>query len=126
MSEVKSTVTAIGAKALSAKDPMVIMFDESASTELREVAVIQKFASADAQQNLVLTTGDKLMIDGHNYEITHVGQLVNEHLRTIGHVTLIFGQVDIEDLQNAIYLSEKVKPDFQIGTEIIYFHVEKR
>lgn len=124
MSDVKATITAIGAQALSAKDPMVILFDESASPELREVALIQRFASTAAQQSLVLATGDSLIMAGKEYPITHIGQLVNENLQTIGHITLIFGSEGPRDLQNALYLSEKVKPDFKTGTEIVYHHVD--
>lgn len=125
MADVKAVITAIGEQALSAKDPMVILFDESASPELRAVAVIQKFAATTAQRELTLADGDLLIIDGTTYPIEHVGSLVNENIRTIGHVTLIFGDEDPQDLQNALYLTATVKPDFKIGTELVYHHLEQ-
>lgn len=125
MADVKAVITAIGKQALSAKDPMVILFDESASPELRSVAVIQKFAATTAQRELTLADGDLLIIDGTTYPIEHVGSLVNENIRTIGHVTLIFGDEGPQDLQNALYLTATVKPDFKIRTELVYHHLEQ-
>ena len=37
------TVTAIGENAISKKDPMIILFGEQATEEIRTVAIIQSF-----------------------------------------------------------------------------------
>ncbi|MFD1465149.1 PTS glucitol/sorbitol transporter subunit IIA [Lapidilactobacillus mulanensis] len=118
--EIKSTVTAIGPKALSDEDPMVILFDESASEALRQVAIIQQFGDPAHQEKLHVQSGDQLSIDGQHFKIHEVGSLVNENLRTIGHVTLIFSDKGPSDLQNALYFAEGTKPEFHVGTQIIY------
>lgn len=118
--EIQAKVTAIGAQALTTADPMVILFDASASESIKKVAVIQQFADVKAKAQLDLHRGDQIVIGQQAYQIKKVGQLVNENLRTIGHVTLIFSKQDTNDLQSAVLLTPEVKPQFSIGTTITY------
>lgn len=120
MREIKSTITAVGPQALEDQDPMVILFDETASETLRQVAVIQQFDDETAQQQLELHAGDELVIDDQHLPIDAVGSLVNENLQTIGHVTLVFSDAGPADLHNAIYFRGQPKPNFRVGTQLIY------
>ncbi|MCH4056644.1 MAG: PTS glucitol/sorbitol transporter subunit IIA [Lactobacillaceae bacterium] len=119
--DVKAHVTAIGPQALTDGDEMVILFNQTASEALREVAVIQEFVTPEDQAKITLAVNDRVTIDGHDYVISRVGKLVNDNLESIGHVTLVFGEAGPSGLQNALHFDNQgVKPAFKIGTEIIY------
>lgn len=118
--EITATVTAIGTQALDADDSLVILFDESATAALRDIAVIQRFASATDQAAVALAAGDQLLIDAAPYTITYVGQLANTNLQTIGHVSLIFAPVPAQPMANALYLTPAVKPKLTVGSQLTY------
>ncbi|WP_261806392.1 PTS glucitol/sorbitol transporter subunit IIA [Lapidilactobacillus luobeiensis] len=118
--DIKAEVTAIGPQALTSGDPMVILFNETASAALREVAVIQKFTDLAAAQKMTITVGDSLTIGSQTYPIKSVGKLVNDNLRSIGHVTLVFDEAAPLGLQNALHFAKQPKPSFTVGTPIIY------
>lgn len=117
---VVGTVTEIGKSAINQKDPIVILFGEQATEELRTVSVIQDFNESD-QERIDLEKGDKISFDGRAYTILEVGSLANENLKTIGHATLNFSSVPKEDkLANGIYLEPFDLPKFKVGTKIDY------
>jgi PTS system glucitol/sorbitol-specific IIA component len=119
--ELTATVTAIGEKALSPKDNMVILFGDKATAALREVSVIQQFDDPEAQKSLNIAHGDHIYINDIKYRVAAVGSLANPNLKQIAHATLIFQPVPDEDmLGNAIYLTPYAKPTFSIGTTIRY------
>ncbi|WP_461226913.1 PTS glucitol/sorbitol transporter subunit IIA [Lacticaseibacillus suihuaensis] len=118
---IKATITAVGPKALSDRDPMVILFDDSATAALRQVAVIQRFLDQAAQRKLRLAAGDTLTIDETTYTITAVGALANANLQSIGHVTLMFApQPKDGGLANALYLSPAIRPRVVVGSTLDY------
>jgi len=118
---VTATVTAIGPEALSPTDPMVILFDDTATKALRQVTLIQDFDDRTGLSAITLATGDKLTIDGQDYALTYVGKLANENLHSIGHVALVFSDVPEHDrLENALYLAPTTVPAFHVGTTIVY------
>lgn len=115
-----ATITAIGKQALAAADPLVILFDEAATPALRDIAVIQRFASAEAQAALRLKAGDQLVIGETAYTIQRVGELANTNLQTIGHVSLIFAPVPAQPMANALYLTPERKPQLTVGSRLTY------
>ncbi|WP_125704065.1 PTS glucitol/sorbitol transporter subunit IIA [Lacticaseibacillus daqingensis] len=119
--ETKATITAIGAAALAPNDPLVILFDDSATPALREVTLIQQFEDLEAQRAMTLATGDTLVIGATPFTITAVGQLANPSLQSIGHVALVFTAPPAEDrLENALYLKPTTRPHFEVGTTLTY------
>ncbi|WP_125709466.1 PTS glucitol/sorbitol transporter subunit IIA [Lacticaseibacillus porcinae] len=120
MTSTISKVTAIGTHALDPADPLVILFGVSATAALRDVAVIQEFADADAQLALTVAVGDQVQIDELSYVVQRVGKLANQNLQTIGHVSLIFDQIPDQPMENALYLEPKVKPTIKVGSTITY------
>ncbi len=112
-------ITAIGENAVSQKDPIIILFGEQATEDLRSVSIIQEF-EADKKE-VTLKPGQKVSFDDQDYTILEVGSLANENLNTIGHVTLNFAEVPKEDkLANGIYLEPFKLPELTIGTTIYY------
>lgn len=120
---IKSEVMAIGPEAISAKEPMLILFDETASERLREVSVIQRFAN-DAVKNYDLQVGSKIQIDAQEYTVKYLGELVESNLTSIGHTVLNFKELPSKEhlQENVIYLEPHVMPQIKVGSQIIYGH----
>ena len=113
------TVTAIGENAISKKDPMIILFGEQATEEIRTVAIIQSFEKE--KETVKLKPGQKISFDEKIYTIKTVGSLANENLNTIGHITLSFSEVPGDDrIESGIYLSPHELPEVSVGTKITY------
>ena len=113
------TVTAIGENAISKKDPMIILFGEQATEEIRTVAIIQSFENE--KETVKLKPGQTISFDEKKYTIKTVGSLANENLNTIGHVTLSFSEVPEDDrIESGIYLTPYELPELTIGTKISY------
>ncbi|MGB3160485.1 PTS glucitol/sorbitol transporter subunit IIA [Carnobacterium sp.] len=114
-----STVTSIGKYAISKKDPIIILFGEQATEDLRSVSIIQSFK--ENQSRVELEPGKSVFFDDQEYTILEVGSLANENLNTIGHVTLDFSEVPEEDrLANGLYLTPFKLPKIEIGSTIHY------
>ncbi|MEI5992914.1 PTS glucitol/sorbitol transporter subunit IIA [Candidatus Enterococcus mansonii] len=114
----KAIVTEIGPQALDEKEPIIILFGESATEGLKEYSVIQKFQETQA---LEMKKGDQLKIDDKEYTITYVGSFANNNLNSIAHVTLIFDEVPKEEaIANGLYLSPSELPKIKVGTTIDY------
>ncbi|MFD1672475.1 PTS glucitol/sorbitol transporter subunit IIA [Agrilactobacillus yilanensis] len=121
--EVKAKIIKIGPNAISKKDPMVILFDETATDTLEEVAVIQQFLDKSEEAQVKLAVGDEIQIGASNFTIQKVGALVQSNLTSIGHATLIFKTPEAADqMQSAIYLTNSAQevPTFDLNTVITY------
>ncbi|KRN28449.1 hypothetical protein IV38_GL001450 [Lactobacillus selangorensis] len=126
MTEITSRVTAVGPQAFSGEAPLIILFDNSATAALKEVAVIQQF-DGDSEKNVQLQVGDQLTLKGQVYPIVWMGSLVNANLESIGHATLVFQAAPIESdqaLQNGIYLGAGPLPTLQVDDKITYTHLD--
>jgi PTS system glucitol/sorbitol-specific IIA component len=114
----KAVVTEIGAHALDEKEPMIILFGESATEGLKEYSVIQKLQENEPFE---IKAGGILKIDDQEYQIRHVGPFANANLNSIAHATLVFDEMPEEDgIVNGIYLSPQKLPVIQVGTVIEY------
>ena len=114
---IKTKITHIGPKAVDEKDAMLILFDESASKELRDVSVIQSFVGP---KDFDLAVGKKITIGQKEYEVTYLGDMVVTNLLEIGHTVLQFKEVPTSPQQNAIYLTPQELPDLELGMEIVF------
>lgn len=117
----KTKVTAIGDSAISSKDPLIILFGEQATDELRKVSVIHTVVSE--KQTVDLHAGGTISFGNQIYTIQHVGSLANANFNAIGHVTLIFSELpdDEQDkIENGLYLSPYKLPNLTEGLEMTY------
>lgn len=83
---------------------ILILFNQSAPDDLRSYCVI----TDDNQFDGPVGIDDILMIGDHSYTITAIGELANENLYTLGHVTLCFDGAEYPKLPGHIHL----KPHF--------------
>ena len=113
----KATITHIGSQAIDPKEPMLILFDETATPALREYSVVQHFAEPD---EITLTPGMTLRFDDQAYQVAAVGRMANQNLNELGHVTLIFGDEGAENIANGVYLTPHVLPELHVESQIYY------
>lgn len=94
---------------------MVILFDESAPLELKEISVVHRGGKFLEE----VAPGDILLLNGTEYKITAVGEVANRNLKNIGHVCLKFDGRSEAELPGNIHLEEKLPPDFRVGDKIL-------
>lgn len=123
-----STVKEIGPAAIDKKENIIILFDDKALPDIRRVSVIQDFKNGD-QGTFSISKNDKIIIRDLPYQVMQVGELVEEDVREMGHVTLVFiDEVPTKPMRNAIYLYKKDEdtiPDIHINDTITYEHREE-
>ncbi|MFB9769448.1 PTS glucitol/sorbitol transporter subunit IIA [Lactiplantibacillus modestisalitolerans] len=115
---ITATVQSIGEKALDAQDPILVLFDQTATPDLQAIAVIQQFDAPLTAINL--TAGSQISIDDQEYTVNYAGQLVATNLASIGHATLYFRPVPAKPLENGIYLAPSTFPQVHVGSVIKY------
>ncbi|WP_137625821.1 PTS glucitol/sorbitol transporter subunit IIA [Lactiplantibacillus pingfangensis] len=113
-----ATVKAIGPQAMSPDEPILILFDETATESLQQIAVIQQFQ--ESLTHLDLKAGSTLKIDEQAYTVAYAGPLVDSNLTTIGHATLYFTAVPAKPLANGIYLTPAQLPKLKVGSILTY------
>lgn len=115
----ENLIVSIGEKAISSQDEMLILFDETATNDIQNVAIVH-----DNQQGKTpyqITVGDTLTIGNQVYTLTEIGERVNESLTMMGHATLLFKEREEEDLlPNAIYLTPARLPKLEVGMALIF------
>lgn len=123
-----STVKEIGPAAIDKKENIIILFDDKALPDIRRVSVIQDFKNGD-QGTFSISKNDKIIIRDLPYQVMQVGELVEEDVREMGHVTLVFiDEVPTKPMRNAIYLYKKDEdtiPYIHINDTITYEHREE-
>lgn len=115
---ITATVKSIGAQAVSAKEPILVLFDETATESLQQIAVIQQFDQPIT--SLSLSTGSHLKIDDQVFTVAFAGGLVAANLTSIGHATLYFAPVPAKPMENGVYLTPTSLPTIKVGSVITY------
>ncbi|MBA1394264.1 PTS sorbitol transporter subunit IIA [Lactobacillus sp. XV13L] len=122
-----STIAKIGKQAIEPKASMVMLFGESVTKDLADVAVIQKFTDDTQLNGFIFKKGDTITIDGETYVAAYVGAMVVSDMKALGHMTLFFDQKKPRNpLANAVYLrfaDKQTAPEFNVGDDIIYEHI---
>jgi len=114
----KSIVKSIGEQAINENESLLILFDETATEELKKFSIIQSFEEKNTKE---LKEGSKIKFDEQEYTIKHVGPIANKHLQSMGHVTIVFNESPKEDkLANALYVEPYTLPKIKVGTNITY------
>lgn len=115
---ITATVSSIGPKAINPKDPVLVLFDTTATEDLQQIAIIQTFTSP--VERLTLEKGSTISIDDQAYTVAFAGALVAANLTSIGHATLYFTEVPAKPMENGIYLTPTALPSVHEGSIISY------
>ncbi|SFP81446.1 PTS glucitol/sorbitol transporter subunit IIA [Salibacterium halotolerans] len=104
----EADVTTIGPDVeLMLEDNMLILFNESATDDLKEISVIHNGTTISE----VIESGDEFVIDGKAYKILFVGSKVNETMNDLGHATLQFNGETESDMPGTVCLEEGISSD---------------
>ncbi|MBO8162698.1 MAG: PTS glucitol/sorbitol transporter subunit IIA [Brevibacillus sp.] len=98
------------------QEKTLIIFNEDVPDELHDMAVLHTKSPVAKEVN----TGDFLIVDGHAFQVTSVGEKANETLLSIGHCTLKFDGATTPDLPGTVHLENKELPPLSTGTELSF------
>ncbi|MGX7059349.1 PTS glucitol/sorbitol transporter subunit IIA [Vagococcus humatus] len=115
----QAKIISIGPKAIDSHENILILFGEEVTDTLREFSIIQEL---DESEKLVLKTGSQIKFNDQTYVVEQVGASANEHLNSIGHISVIFDKSPKEDLlgSSSVYVSPYRLPDLSVGDMITY------
>ncbi|MGX6961936.1 PTS glucitol/sorbitol transporter subunit IIA [Vagococcus xieshaowenii] len=115
----ENTIISVGENAVSSKDNMIILFDETATDDIKNVAVIHQPINQEVTYQL--SVGTTIKFGEQCYAIEEMGERVNGSLTMMGHATLLFKERSDEDLlPNALYLSPYNLPEIKTGMSLIF------
>ncbi|MCI6380778.1 hypothetical protein E0K99_09790 [Faecalicoccus pleomorphus] len=115
----EAKITKIGMRAEEFQDQnMILLFGDIAPEDLEDYCFI--LDSHYLKKNVCI--GDILFIDNCKYEITGIGDVANQNLNSLGHITLNFGNTSEKKdwLGGSIYLEEDLKNKLHLGSKIVF------
>ena len=109
---IQAKITEIGTEAINKEEPMLILFDKTATAALRKYSVIQEVSK---DEPFSLKAGGTITFDDQSYT------MANGNLETVAHVSLIFDACPEEgQIANGIYLHPHRLPAIGLGSQIFY------
>lgn len=116
----KTLITYVGSAAAELIDSgTLIMFNNTAPQELRNIAVIHDKQSDEKD---ILHKNGKFVINNKEYNIDFVGKVANKNFNVLGHLSVYFNNKDeTGKLPGSIFVSGPVNPnidDFKQGNLI--------
>lgn len=114
-------ITEIGSDAqLFFSENMLILFNETALPELRDIAVVHEVSELKSN----ISIGDELQLAGEVYKVTGVGEKVNDTMRELGHCTIAFNGASVPELPGTLCVEAKPLPQIQVSNEV-QIHAKK-
>lgn len=114
---IKSKIIEIGEMAYFEDYPILILFNDTAPMGLREVSIIHQFE--DEPNRDMLQVGSQIILGDKTYTIEKLGNVVNETLFDLGHVSLYFElEEDQEIMPGAALLTPHEVPVLNVGDSI--------
>lgn len=108
----ETKVIAIGQDAEDFKqEDMLLFFGEDAPPELSDFCY--KITIAPIQEKIVPAMA--LCFNNEEYKITAVGEVAEENLRQLGHITVNFDGATTSEMPGTIYVEQKTLPDLKVG-----------
>lgn len=111
----KTKVKGIGAEAaLFADEKMIILFGEAAPDGLAEYCYNIEVNDLEKE----IAKGMTLLIDQKPFKITAVGNVVNQNLSALGHITIKFDGSIAPELPGTLYVEEKEIPPIAVESVV--------
>lgn len=113
----QSTVTALGPDVdMFMEEKMLIIFNETAPKDLRDIAVIHQAAPLEG----TIEAGDVLAFGDQTYTVTFVGDKVNETVGDLGHCTIAFNGEDHAELPGTLCVESKEMPELSVPMQLAF------
>lgn len=97
-------------------EKMMVLFGPTAPTELRDVCVVHDGVPVDGD---LLVRGGFITIGGKKYVIEKLGEVANENMGGLGHLTIVFDGAR-ELLPGSVLVSPEMLPMVEVGTVISF------
>lgn len=111
----ETNVIEYGANAATFKEEnMLVLFGKNAPAELADFCYIIDVNPVIEE----IKAGDVLALDGIEYKITAVGNVVYENLKNLGHITLNFNGAEEAEVAGTLYLEQKEIAELDKGSVI--------
>lgn len=111
----KNEVKSVGSMAQTfLEEKMLILFGNDAPQDLKDYCYNIDVVNAEGE----IQAGQVLYINDEKFEITSVGNVVQQNLTSLGHITLRFDGSTTPELPGTLYLEEKELPAIEPGTEL--------
>lgn len=115
---IRSTVLSVGEMAYFEDYPMLILFNETAPDELKDVCVVHRFN--DPVQEKMLVENGRIIFGQKELHIVEVGSVANQNFAQLGHITLQFPtEESAEVLPGAVLVEESEIPRISAGEQIM-------
>lgn len=109
----ETTVTDMGPEVKTfAEKGILVTFAEKALITLKDYCYYIEKKSIYGE----IRTAEKFIVDGMEYAVTEVGSMVEDHLETLGHVTIFFNGGDC--LPGSICVEKTEAPVLKRGSRI--------
>lgn len=112
----ETVVTKIGPEATTmiAEANMFILFGEGAPKDLADYC----FTHTSKEVTGVIQAGGYLLVDGYEFLITSVGNLVYQNLVNLGHITVSLDGATESDLPGTLHIQAPSAPNIKLNSVI--------
>ena len=113
----RTQVTHIGEYAADALDDnMMILFNDNAPADVADYCFIHPAADLTGE----IKTGGQFVLGASRYPITAVGDVVNQKLAELGHITIRFDGGAEAEYPGTVHVAGKCPEALVLGTELIF------
>ncbi|MGI0117521.1 PTS glucitol/sorbitol transporter subunit IIA [Zooshikella sp. RANM57] len=110
-------ITGVGSYTSEAlEDHMMILFDDNAPTDAADYCFIHPHAELSAE----IKVGNVLVLDQEAYPVTAVGNVANQNLAALGHITLRFDGAENAEYPGTIHVQGQTPKALNVGAKIIF------
>lgn len=119
MSKIVSNIVEIGELAYFDDYEILILFNDTAPVGIRDVSIVHIFQ--DEPNREMLQVGSKIRFNDMEYTVEQLGNVANETLFDLGHISLYFGlEEGTEIMPGAAVLNPYKKPILKAGDVITF------
>lgn len=113
----RTQLTQIGEYAADAlSDKMMILFNDNAPADVADYCFIHPAAALTGE----IRVGGQFVLGAVSYPITAVGDVVNQNLGELGHITIRFDGGSVAEYPGTVHVKGTCPDELALGTELIF------
>lgn len=91
---------------------ILVFFNNTAPEELREFTIIHDGTELKGE----LIPGDKILLDGEEFEVLAVGDVANDNFANLGHLVMKFNGMSEVEMPGDVCVESKPLPIIRVGS----------